>query len=665
MRNSLAAAFAKLSPVEDVSDWPGMPDQATLRAMFHEESTRARRKAARPGLTIAVIIYMLFSAADLLLVPDVAPQTIAARVIVGIVSLVVLELLLRSEAETRWLDVTCAGAIIFGYVGWLIPTIGSDNQQSAAYYMVFGTIFMMSANLFFTFRFRFSVATSVIIMAVLLTANFFTPATLTYKLVFATFYASCFGFTTYINLKLNRERYNVFLNAMEARAQHKEATDRGHALLRLSRTDPLTGLENRRAVDERLRDLWNGWQLQGTAFAVLLVDVDFFKRFNDRYGHQEGDRCLTLVAQRVRQITDERKASLGRYGGEEFIVLAEVASQQEALDLAQEITRAVEELGIIHNERRDGTQVVTVSVGAAFTRIGAGTKLEKIIQEADSALYLAKAGGRNCARLFDPSDPQRNDESENIAAVLRIALERNLVSLVFQPIVEVGSGRVSAMEALMRLSMPDGTQVPPGLFIPVAERTGMILDLGRWAIRTACRHLAADESIGTISVNVSPVQLKAPGFAASVAAALGEAGVVGGRLALEITEGLEMEMHSDVLRCISDLRLLGTRIWLDDFGTGFAGLSWLRLIDFDVVKIDRSFLQDCDNPRGLAMFKDIVGLLRNRGPGILAEGVECEEQMDLLRELDIDSAQGYGIGRPAPMEKLTDRRIVRHCPAKN
>ncbi len=664
MKNSFAAAFAKLSPVEDVSGWTGMPDQPTLRALFHEESTRARRNAARPGLTIAVIIYLLFSAADLLLVPDVAAQTITARLTVGIVSLVVLELLLRAEAETRWLDVTCAAAIIFGYVGWLIPTIGSVNQQSAAYYMVFGTIFMMSANLFFTFRFRFSVVTSMIILAVLFAANVFSPMTLTYKLVFATFYASCFAFTTYINLKLNRERYNVFLNAMEARAQHKEATDRGQALLRLSRTDPLTGLENRRAVDERLRDLWTGWQVNGIAFAVLLVDVDFFKRFNDRYGHQEGDRCLTLVAQRVRQITDARNASLGRYGGEEFIVLAEITSQQEAFDLAQDITRAVEQLGILHNERRDGTQVVTVSVGAAFTRIGAGTKLEKIIQEADSALYLAKAGGRNCARLFDPSDPQRNDESENIAAVLRIALERNLVSLVFQPIVEIGTGRVVAMEALMRLSMPDGSQVPPGLFIPVAERTGMILDLGRWAIRTACRHLAADDSIGTISVNVSPVQLKAPGFAASVAAALGEAGVRGGRLALEITEGLEMEMHSDVLRCISDLRLLGTKIWLDDFGTGFAGLSWLRLIDFDVVKIDRSFLHDCDSPRGEAMFRDIVGLLRNRGPGILVEGVECEEQMDLLRELRIDSAQGYHIGRPAPMDALATRRIVRNCPTK-
>jgi len=510
----------------------------------------------------------------------------------------------------------------------------------------------MSANLFFTFQFRFSVVTSIIILSILYAVNYFMPSTVTYKLVFGAFYISCFVFTSYINWKLNRERYNVFLNAVDARSQHREATERGKALLKLSRTDPLTGLENRRAVDERLRDLWTAWQLQGSTFAVLLIDVDFFKRFNDHYGHQEGDRCLTLVADSVRRLAELRGVSIGRYGGEEFIVLAPLARLESVIGLAEEIRQTVEALEITHNERRDGTQVVTVSIGAAFTRDQAGTKLEKIIQEADRALYLAKANGRNCAHLFDPKDPQSSDESENIAALLKIAIDRELVSLVFQPILNVRSDKVEALEALMRLTMLDGTAVPPSLFIPVAERTGTIIELGRWAIKTACHELATNENIRTISVNVSPVQLKAPGFAASVAAALGEAGIAGNRMAFEITEGLEMEMHSDVLRCISDLKLLGIRIWLDDFGTGFAGLSWLRLIDFDMVKIDRSFLHDCVSPRGRAMFRDIVGLLRNRVPKILAEGVESEEQMDLLRKLEIDLAQGFHIGRPARAENL-------------
>jgi len=167
-----------------------------------------------------------------------------------------------------------------------------------------------------------------------------------------------------------------------------------------------------------------------------------------------------------------------------------------------------------------------------------------------------------------------------------------------------------------------------------------------------CSELLASNRAPLVSVNVSPVQLKAPGFAASVAAILGETGVAGSRLAFEITEGLEMEMHSDILRCISDLKLLGIKIWLDDFGTGFAGLSWLRLIDFDTVKVDRSFLHDCASPRGAAMFQDIVGLLRNRGPKILVEGVESEEQMTLMRELRIDKVQGFHVGWPARVESF-------------
>ena len=204
----------------------------------------------------------------------------------------------------------------------------------------------------------------------------------------------------------------------------------------------------------------------------------------------------------------------------------------------------------------------------------------------------------------------------------------------------------------MRLRMLDGTSVPPSLFIPVAERTGAILDLGRWAIRTVCRELLADNHVRVVSVNVSPIQLKTPGFATSVAAILGETGVSGSRLAFEITEGLEMEMHSDILRCISDLKLLGIRIWLDDFGTGFAGLSWLRLIDFDTVKIDRSFLHDCGVPRGKAMLQDIIGLVRNRGHKILVEGVETDEQMALMREFGIDQVQGFFVGRPASAENF-------------
>ncbi|TPN84913.1 EAL domain-containing protein [Mesorhizobium sp. CU2] len=638
------------------------PAADELRLLYREEAQAKRRKEARPGLWMAVVIYVLFSVSDLLLIPDVAAYSITARFAVGLTALLVLEEQLRRGAATQWLDLTCAAAIIFGYIGWLGPTSQGAEREAVAYYMVFGTIFMMSANLFFTFSFRTSIITSTIILCILYVVNYFVPASLTYKLVFGAFYISCFTFTSYVNWKLNEERYNVFLNALEAKIQHNEATERGKALLRLSRTDPLTGLENRRAIDEKLREHWSDWQKLGIRFAAILIDVDFFKKFNDCYGHQEGDRCLIHVANALSELVTRYNGSIGRYGGEEFIMLARLNDKEQVADLAQAICRTVEELALTHELRRDGTSIVTVSVGAAFTRTQAGAKLEKIIHEADRALYLAKAGGRNCARLFDPTDPQSSDESENIAALLKIAIDRNLVSLVYQPIQDIASGRIEAVEALMRLKMLDGILVPPSLFIPVAERTGAILELGRWAIRTVCTELLAHDHVRVVSVNVSPIQLKTPGFATSVASILGETGVAGSKLAFEITEGRELEMDSDILRCISDLKLLGIRIWLDDFGTGFAGLSWLRLIDFDTVKIDRSFLHDCGTPKGMAMLQDIIALVRNRGHKILVEGVENEEQMELMREFGIDKVQGYHVARPMPAASFQAKRPVQKRP---
>ena len=600
----------------------------------------------------------MFSVTDMLLIPDVAAYTIAARFALSVTALAILEIQSRLNVKTEWLDLTCAAALVSGYIAWLIPAITTGYTQNFSYFMIFGSIFMMGANLFFRFQFLLSVISSGIILATFFVALYLFPATGSYQIALGTFYLSCFTFTSYVNWKLNEERYNVFLNALEAKIQHKEATERGLALLSLSRTDPLTGLENRRAIDEKLRDYWSDWQRFGSSFVAILIDVDFFKKFNDYYGHQEGDRCLILVANALSAMIKQHNGSIGRYGGEEFIVLARMEKREQVADIAEAIRRTVENLALVHEQRRDGISVVTVSVGAAFTRTQTGAKLEKIIHEADRALYLAKAGGRNCARLFDPNDPQSSDESENIAALLKIAIGQDLVSLVYQPIQNVASGRVEALEALMRLKMLDGTSVPPSLFIPVAERTSAILELGRWAIRTVCAELLADDHVRVVSVNVSPIQLKTPGFATSVAAILSETGVAGSRLAFEITEGLEMEMHSDILRCISDLKLLGIRIWLDDFGTGFAGLSWLRLIDFDTVKIDRSFLHDCGTPRGKAMLQDIIALVRNRGHKILVEGVETDEQMALMREFGIDKIQGFHVGRPAPAGSFRAKPII-------
>jgi len=639
------------------------PEQ--LRRLYNEEGENGRKSATRHGLWIAVAAYLAYSVTDYLFVRDVAQYTITGRFIVGICALCLLELLIFFKAKADTVDIAAAVSVLAAYLVWLLTAQMTEGMQAFSYYLVFGAIFMMSVNLFFSFRFQTALAASATNMLIFIIALYlFVPMLLLHKLILGAFCISCFIFTSYVNLQLNRERYKVFLNAFEASLQQAAADERGRALLHLSNTDALTGLENRRAIDQRLRDHWQRWQDERTSFAVLLIDVDFFKHYNDYYGHQEGDRCLIAVSQTLEGVAFSRDAVIGRYGGEEFIVITSATRSNEVAELAEAMRAAMRTLAWPHEHRRDGTSIVTISIGVSSTR-GSSKQVDKVIYEADRALYVAKASGRDTVMVFDPEDPHHSDDTENIAALLKIALEKRLVSLVYQPIRNVKTGKMDAVEALMRLRMLDGTPVSPGTFIPIAERTGTIIQLGRWAIRTVCSELLATDVVRIASVNVSPIELKMPGFASYVAATLAEFRLIGARLAIEITEGVELEMDHDVVRCISDLRKLGVQIWLDDFGTGFAGLSWLRLIEFDTVKIDKSFLHDCNTEKGRMLLRDIVRLLRNRGVQILVEGAETKEHAVLMQHYGIDQIQGFYVGRPGPAAQLEADNVLPFSVASN
>jgi len=640
-----------LSETAVVATRPSL-SQEQLRHLYKQNSESDRKSATRSGLWIAVAAYLAYAFTDYVFIGDVVQYTVAGRVVVGMGALCLLEFLLYCKAKADTIDIAAAGSVLTAYLIWLLTAHETSFTDAFSYYMVFGAIFMMSVNLFFSFRFPVALAASAMNMMIFIGALYlFAPMVLLHKMILGAFCISCFVFTSYVNLKLNRERYKVFLNAFEASLQQAAAEERGKALLHLSNTDPLTGLKNRRAIDELLDDRWQGWHDRRVAFAVLLIDVDYFKHYNDSYGHQEGDRCLIAVAHLLRRVAASSGSIIGRYGGEEFIVITPLQDLERATEVARAMCAAVQALAWPHERRRDGTTIITVSVGMSYTRDTA-RQVEKVIYEADRALYAAKGAGRNTLVVFDPEDLQYADDSEGIAATLRIALQEDLVSLVYQPIRNVHTGKMDAVEALMRLRMLDGTPVSPANFIPVAERTGSIVELGRWAIRTVCQDLLASDLVQVASVNVSPIELKMPGFAKHVEAVLEEFHLTGARLALEITEGAEMEIDQDVVRCISDLRRLGIQVWLDDFGTGFAGLSWLRLIEFDTVKIDRSFLHDCDTERGKRMLLDIIALLRNRHVRILVEGVETIEHQRLMQQYGINQLQGYYVGMPVPAAQL-------------
>ncbi len=627
------------------------PRSATLRALYVERLGEAQRRDVRVAVWIVGILYMLFAVTDAVLIGDVLLYTAAARLAIGLGFIVGMELRIGRGVPLPLIDRQCAAAVVVGYATWLWLSSYSHHHLSASYYMTFGIIFMMVSNLFFNFGFRLALVTSGVIAASFLgaLATVF-PVSYEYAVAVGTLYLSTYVLTLYVNWKLNRERYRVFLNAVRAELQQEEVVERGAALLRLSTTDAMTGLANRRAIDEALRAHWEAWQGRGHGFGVVLIDIDYFKLFNDHYGHQEGDRCLVAVAAALERVAAERGCIVGRFGGEEFIVLARSESRRQMAGIAEAIRGAIEILCLPHCQRPDRCETITVSVGAAFSADVAGNKVERLVTEADRALYAAKASDRNCVRVFDRDDPGQLGLYESVADLVRTALAQDRVSLVYQPILDARTGAVVAAEALMRLTAPDGAPVSPAVFIPVAERTGAIVELGKWAVRTACREALVGAGLRRVSVNVSAAQFRVPGFALAVAGILAETGIAAGRVAVEVTEGHEIETQDAVMQGLAELRDLGVKLWLDDFGTGFAGLSCLRSLPFDVVKIDRSFLHAAETPQGARMLEDILGLVRNAGPATVVEGVETDAQRAFLAARPVDMLQGYRLGRPMPVE---------------
>ncbi|MGU3537422.1 putative bifunctional diguanylate cyclase/phosphodiesterase [Methylobacterium sp. A54F] len=625
-----------------------------LTQRYEIQQEQVQREDTRTAIWFVGTLYVLFAITDAVLISDLIVYAVALRVVVGSAYIAAISYQIRRAVKYDLIELQCALGIVLGYTAWLALATLSDQRANVLYYLSFGIVFMMVSNLFFNFRFRIALVTSSMITVVFFTAVcLLVDASLGFYVAIGSLYLLSLILTLFLNWKLNVERYRVFLNALRAETRQKQATERGEELLRLSTTDALTGLRNRRAADQLLKSFWTDWTAEAKAFAVILIDVDYFKMFNDYYGHQQGDACLIAVARAMQGAVADPRCTLGRFGGEEFIVLMPATSAQQVLDTAERIRASVQALAIPHEARSDHLASVTVSVGTAFSQDVTGEKPEKLVTAADRALYWAKDSNRNCVKAFDPSLAANDASSDVVAEAVRTAIEQRRVALAFQPIWNVTTGQIFAAEALMRLTAPCGTPISPGVFIPVAERSGLIVELGAWVIEEACATLLANPELPLISVNVSAVQLMRSRFVEFAAATLRSTGVAPGRLAIEITEGLEIDENPDILDAIEALRALGVNVWLDDFGTGFAGLSCLSKIKFDTIKIDRLFIQASHTPRGAKLLKDIVNLVANSGQNIIVEGVETVEQCDLLRSYGVKYHQGFYFNRPMSADALT------------
>jgi diguanylate cyclase (GGDEF)-like protein/PAS domain S-box-containing protein len=438
---------------------------------------------------------------------------------------------------------------------------------------------------------------------------------------------------------------NVVSTAAE---RHRSEAATRHAALH----DDLTGLPNRRLALDRIEQALRRAGTSGTSVAVLMLDLDHFKLINDSLGHAAGDELLLAIAPRLQEAM-RPSDTVARLGGDEFVVVCEgIDGPADAVAVAERIARTVGQPVTL----RSGEHRVSASVGIAIAG-GDADVPESLLRDADAALYRAKDGGRGRCELFDEPMREQAMHRMRVETELRRALERDELRVHYQPLVELESGRPVGMEALVRWEHPDRGLVGPGEFIAVAEEAGLIGELGEWVLRESCRQGAEWQretgmALG-LSVNVSGRQIAQPAFVAQVAAAMSASGLAAHTLALEITESVLIDGAAAPMTVLADLRDMGLRLMLDDFGTGYSSLSYLQRFRLDGLKIDRSFVQALGRDHeGSTLAEAIVRMAQTLGLGVVAEGVETEEQAQALAALGCTLAQGFLFSKPLSSEDM-------------
>jgi diguanylate cyclase (GGDEF)-like protein len=417
--------------------------------------------------------------------------------------------------------------------------------------------------------------------------------------------------------------------------------EREQRITQLAFNDALTGLPNRVMFQQQLDHLLRASEGNGGLFALHCLDLDQFKVINDTLGHPAGDELLVAAGQRL--TLGARGLFVARLGGDEFVVLQSVGEDRDAIDrLARSILEAIAEPLTI-----DGNELVpSTSIGIAIAPQDGGDG-GTLLKSADLALYRAKEAGRGTFAFFERSLNERAQERRQIETDLRLAVERGEFELHYQPLFDLEQNRICSFEALLRWKHPARGLVLPAEFVPIAEDTGLIVPIGAWAVREACRQAVRWPEDVRVAVNVSAVQFHRGGLQEIVLRALAASGLAPERLEIEITESIFLEGSDATLKLLHSLRALGIRIALDDFGTGYSSLSYLQSFPFDKLKIDRSFIQNLLTRDGAsAIVGAITELARALGIETTAEGVEETAQLMELRAHGCSSVQGYLFAQP-------------------
>jgi len=419
--------------------------------------------------------------------------------------------------------------------------------------------------------------------------------------------------------------------------------------------DALTGLPNRTLLQDRLTKALASARRQKGKVALLFLDLDEFKTINDSLGHSFGDLFLQAVAERLKGFAREQDTA-ARVGGDEFlIVLTAVKEVADAAVAAERIMNAMTAACVIQGHSLSISCSIGISIFPEH-----GTDGEILIKNADAAMYCAKESGRNSFRFFTKDMNAQAVERLNLENSLRLALDKKELFLVYQPQMDMGTGRITGLEALLRWQHPELGLVPPDKFIRIAENSGLIMPIGEWVLRMACSQARKwqDEGLPAVpvAVNVSAVQFRQENFCELIRRVLHETGLAPQYLELELTESLLLSNADVTFLVLQELKAMGLKLAIDDFGTGYSSFSYLKHFPVSKLKIDRSFIRDIAvNPDDAAITTAIISMAKSLNLKVIAEGVEDEAQMSFLRAHHCDEIQGYYFSKPLAVDKVADK----------
>ena len=431
---------------------------------------------------------------------------------------------------------------------------------------------------------------------------------------------------------------------------HQDITEQRRAeekIAHMAHHDALTGLPNRVLLREQLNRHLNGVQ-RDASFAVLCLDLDYFKQVNDTLGHPVGDVLLCAVANRLRESVGDADV-VARLGGDEFaIIQIGVEQPTSASSLAQRLVD-----GLAKPFAVDGHEIVIgTSVGISVTPSD-GTDADVLLKNADMALYRAKENGRSGFSFFESEMDAKMHERRTLEIDLRKAIALGEFELFYQPLMNLESDTFTGFEALLRWNHPTKGMISPASFIPLAEDTGLIIPLGEWVLREACSEASRWPESIKVAVNLSPVQFRSKNLVAMVTSAIANSGIAATRLELEITETAMLQNTEQTLAVLHMLQDIGVSVSMDDFGTGYSSLSYLRSFPFDKIKIDQSFVRDLDKgDEAIAIIRAISGLGRTLGMMTTVEGIETKAQLEQIRAEGCNEVQGYLLSRPQPASEV-------------